>query len=267
MGANKERKALIEREIVVIDLNKSHLSLVLSKALLRRVRVFVWQIPILRIPFKLEGEAFEPEIKVRHEAPQSNVIRAGDWLTLFNRGGADVPKALRKPITHLEKWKGSLFYIENKVIPSDYLELLLEENKLDKKSFKDKIPLQPQTNPLYAQISTYPCIIQTFPYPVLYLAILKTLWKYSPKSPVSYHHGQGIDGKFNFLPEGGLDENRGSLPAKSVNNKTSIIDVEPLSTMFPSNVAENIIDSKNTSSEKDDLPQVGPSVSLYHEVV
>ncbi|GKF79262.1 hypothetical protein Tco_0234830, partial [Tanacetum coccineum] len=35
-----------------------------------------------------------------------NLGRAGDWLTLSNRGGADVPKALIKPITHLENWKG-----------------------------------------------------------------------------------------------------------------------------------------------------------------
>ncbi|GKE33556.1 hypothetical protein Tco_1452878 [Tanacetum coccineum] len=47
-----------------------------------------------------------------------NLGRAGDWLTLSNRGGADVPKALIKPITHLENWKGSFFYIDNKIIHS-----------------------------------------------------------------------------------------------------------------------------------------------------
>ncbi|GJT67135.1 hypothetical protein Tco_1018615 [Tanacetum coccineum] len=35
-----------------------------------------------------------------------NLGRAGDWLTLSNRGGVDMPKALIKPITHLENWKG-----------------------------------------------------------------------------------------------------------------------------------------------------------------
>nr|GEW72792.1 hypothetical protein [Tanacetum cinerariifolium] len=30
---------------------------------------------------------------------------------------------------------------------------------------------------------------------------LKTSWKYSPKRPVIYHRGQGIDDEFNFLPE------------------------------------------------------------------
>nr|GEU55797.1 hypothetical protein [Tanacetum cinerariifolium] len=31
--------------------------------------------------------------------------RTGDWLTLSSRGGADVPKALTKLVTHLEEWK------------------------------------------------------------------------------------------------------------------------------------------------------------------
>ncbi|GKE03306.1 hypothetical protein Tco_1395324 [Tanacetum coccineum] len=66
-----------------------------------------------------------------------NLGRAGDWLTLSNRGSADVPIALVKPITYLANWKGSFFYVENKIIPLDYLELLLESNKFDKKSFGD----------------------------------------------------------------------------------------------------------------------------------
>ncbi|GJS98561.1 hypothetical protein Tco_0819731 [Tanacetum coccineum] len=234
-----------------------------------------------RIPFELEGETFEPERGVRHQAPQSNVMyasmnalrstqsanhskailniqarvlvilpkksetiydaplgfvgmythhfslsnlrlpiplficdvlnyfkayggepsvdllrsflnlgRAGDWLTLSNRGGADVPKALIKPVTHLENWK-----------------------EMDFRSFMI----------------------------------------------------QGVDGEFNFLLEGGFDDNQGSLSAKSVNNETPIIDAEPISTVLPSNVADNIIDSSNTSSD-DELPLVHPSTSSFLEV-
>ncbi|GKB24501.1 hypothetical protein Tco_0863902 [Tanacetum coccineum] len=113
--------------------------------------------------------------------------RTGDWLTLSNRGGADVPKALIKPVTHLENWKDSLFYIENKIIPSKYPELLLEDNKVN-----------------------------------------------------------------------------GSLSAKSVNNETSIIDAEPISIVLPLNVADNIIDSINTSSD-DELPPMHPSTSSFLE--
>ncbi|GJV02675.1 hypothetical protein Tco_1336244 [Tanacetum coccineum] len=73
-------------------------------------------------------------------------------------GGADVPKALHNPITYLGNWKGSFFFIENKIIPSNYPELLLGKNKLDKKSFEDKVPFNPEMDPLYDQIATYPCI-------------------------------------------------------------------------------------------------------------
>ncbi|GJV50751.1 hypothetical protein Tco_1446492 [Tanacetum coccineum] len=145
-----------------------------------------------------------------------NLGPAGNWLTLSNRGGSDVPKALTKPITHLEGWKGSFFFIENKIIPFKYPALLLEDNKLDKKSFEDIIPLQAREDPLYNNISTYPCNVRTFPNPILYLAGLKTSWKHSPKKPIIYHHEreidvrsfmmEGVDGEFNFLPEGGLDE-------------------------------------------------------------
>ncbi|GJR68559.1 hypothetical protein Tco_0014624 [Tanacetum coccineum] len=122
-----------------------------------------------RIPFELEGETFEPEGGGAYGGEPSvdllrsflNIGRAGDWLTLSNRGGVDVPKALIKPS----------FMI------------------------------------------------------------------------------QGVDSEFNFLPEGGFDDNQGSLSAKSVNNETPTIDAEPISTVLPSNVADNIIDSSNTSSD------------------
>ncbi|GJZ63189.1 probable manganese-transporting ATPase PDR2 [Tanacetum coccineum] len=37
-----------------------------------------------------------------------------NWLTLSNRGDANVPKTITKPFTHIEGWEGSFFYIENK---------------------------------------------------------------------------------------------------------------------------------------------------------
>nr|GEV08527.1 hypothetical protein [Tanacetum cinerariifolium] len=140
-----------------------------------------------------------------------NLGCAGNWLTLSNRGSANVPIALVKPITHLADWKGSFFYVENKIIPLDYPELLFESNKSDKKSFSDKVPWHLESDPLYHQIATYPCHVRTFPDPILYLAGLKTSWKHSPKEPVIYYRGhemdfrsfmmQEIDGEFKFLSE------------------------------------------------------------------
>ncbi|GJT16767.1 hypothetical protein Tco_0875473 [Tanacetum coccineum] len=122
-----------------------------------------------------------------------NLGRAGDWLTLSNRGGADVPKALMKPV---QRPRG------NK-----------SQKACDLSSWTGY---------------TFVCL-------------------------------------FNFLPEGGLDENQGSLSAKSMNNETPMIDVEPISDVHPSNVAENIVDSYNTSPEEDELSPVGPSASPYPE--
>ncbi|GJR58544.1 putative ribonuclease H-like domain-containing protein [Tanacetum coccineum] len=69
-----------------------------------------------------------------------NLGHAHNWTTLSNRGETNIPRATTKPFTHIEGWKGSFFYIENKIVPFEYLELLLEDNKLNKKSFKDVIP-------------------------------------------------------------------------------------------------------------------------------
>ncbi|GKE03969.1 hypothetical protein Tco_1395987, partial [Tanacetum coccineum] len=76
---------------------------------------------------------------------------------------------------------------------------------------------------------------------------------------------QEVNGEFNFPPEGGLDDNQGSLSAKYVNNETPIINTEPIFVVLPSNVADNIIDSSNTSSG-DELPPVHPSTSFFPDV-
>ncbi|GKE23549.1 hypothetical protein Tco_1435061, partial [Tanacetum coccineum] len=75
---------------------------------------------------------------------------------------------------------------------------------------------------------------------------------------------QGVDGKFKFLPEGGLDENQSST--KSVNNKALVINVEPISAVHPSNIAENIMDSRNTSSEESGLSLIGLDAPSYLEL-
>ncbi|GKD12593.1 hypothetical protein Tco_1197000 [Tanacetum coccineum] len=191
-------------------------------------------------------------------------------------GGDDVPNALHNPITHLANWKGSFFFIENKIIPFDYLELLLCENKLDKNSFKDKVPLHPEMHPLYEQIATYPYIVQTFPDPILYLAGLKTTWKHSPKKPVIYHREQemdfrsfilgGVNGELNLLPARGASEGQNSLSAKSVNNNAPLIDATTLSSVYPSNVVENVVDFDDPSYREDEQTLIGSSLSPYPEV-
>ncbi|GJT13142.1 putative reverse transcriptase domain-containing protein [Tanacetum coccineum] len=66
-----------------------------------------------------------------------------------------------------------------------------------------------------------------------------------------------IDGEFNFLPEGGLNDEGGSPSAKSMNNKASVIDTEPITTVPLSEFAKNIIDSDDASSKKDEMTLIG----------
>ncbi|GJZ05520.1 hypothetical protein Tco_0539313, partial [Tanacetum coccineum] len=149
-----------------------------------------------------------------------NLSRAGNWLTLSNR---------------------------------DYPELLLESNKFDKKSFGDKVPLHPELDPLYDQISTYHCHVRTFPDLILYLAGLKNSWKHSLKEPVIYYRGQ-------VPAQGCMDDNQGSPFSKSVNNEAPVIDAKPLTSLHPSNFVEDVVDSDDAFDGDNENPLLGTSL-------
>ncbi|GKB07904.1 hypothetical protein Tco_0836188 [Tanacetum coccineum] len=214
-------------------------------------------------------KAYEGEPTVNLLRSFLNLGRAGDWITFLNKGSADIPIALVKPVTHLANWKCNFLYVEDKITPSDYPELLLDCNKFNKKSFGDKVPLHPELDPLYEQIAIYPCHVRTFPDPILYLAGLKTSWKHSPKEPVIYYRDQGmdfrsfviqgIDGEFKFLPKGCIDDNQGSPSSKSVNNEAPVIDAKPLTSVHPSNF-EDVDDFDDASAGDNENPLVGTSL-------
>ncbi|GJR98623.1 hypothetical protein Tco_0270797 [Tanacetum coccineum] len=71
---------------------------------------------------------------------------------------------------------------------------------------------------------------------------------------------EGIDGEFNFLPEGDLNDEGGSPSTKYVNNEALVIDAEPITTIPPLEFAKNIGDSNDTPSEKDGMTLIGRSV-------
>ncbi|GJY66907.1 hypothetical protein Tco_0469145 [Tanacetum coccineum] len=52
-----------------------------------------------------------------------------------------VPNLLPKVITHIKGWHEQFFYVQDSIIPAKYTQLLSEQNKLESKSFKDKLPL------------------------------------------------------------------------------------------------------------------------------
>ncbi|GJU94744.1 hypothetical protein Tco_1319500 [Tanacetum coccineum] len=74
---------------------------------------------------------------------------------------------------------------------------------------------------------------------------------------------QGVDGKFHFLPEGGVDENRSST--KSVNNEALVINAEHIFVVHPSNVAENNMDSHHISFDEGELSPIGHDIPSYLE--
>ncbi|GJW95748.1 hypothetical protein Tco_0175420 [Tanacetum coccineum] len=69
-----------------------------------------------------------------------NLCRAGKWLTFTKRSEKHVPNLLPKVITRIEGWHEKFFYVQDSIIPAKYSQLLSEQNKLDLKSFKDKLP-------------------------------------------------------------------------------------------------------------------------------
>ncbi|GJT10924.1 hypothetical protein Tco_0857966 [Tanacetum coccineum] len=68
---------------------------------------------------------------------------------------------------------------------------------------------------------------------------------------------EGVDGEFNFLPEG-ANEDSSSPSTKSVNNETLVIDVDPITKILPSERVETIVDSDDDPSDHND--DVGTSL-------
>ncbi|GJX39006.1 hypothetical protein Tco_0252309 [Tanacetum coccineum] len=87
-----------------------------------------------KIPFELERETFEPETGTIFDAPP--------------RSKKHIPNLLAKVITRIESWHKRFFNVRDSIIPAKYPQLLSEQNKLDLKSFKDKLPPNTEENPM-----------------------------------------------------------------------------------------------------------------------
>ncbi|GJR33433.1 retrotransposon protein, putative, unclassified [Tanacetum coccineum] len=164
-----------------------------------------------------------------------NLGPAGNWLTLSNRGDADVPKAILKPFTYIQGWKGNFFYIEDKIVPFKYPKLLLE----------------------------VPCLRLNLPGPHSLSCRLKDSWEHNMKELAIYYHGKDttfrnfmiyeIDGEFNFLLKEHVDDTGVGSPSIYVNIKNSTTFVEPLNTAEPSQFVENMADSEDSLSKEKDV--------------
>ncbi|GJY34893.1 hypothetical protein Tco_0419362 [Tanacetum coccineum] len=70
-----------------------------------------------------------------------------------------------------------------------------------------------------------------------------------------------VDGEFNFLPAEGVSEGRNSPSTKSMNNVAPMIDATPLSSVYPSNIVENVADSNDPSYGEDEQTLVASKVA------
>ncbi|GJT78073.1 hypothetical protein Tco_1044798 [Tanacetum coccineum] len=107
-----------------------------------------------------------------------NLCRAGKWLTFAKRSEKHIPNLLPKVITRIEGWHEWFFYVQDSIIPAKYPQLLSEQNKLDLKSFKDKLPPNIKENPMFQCLSRYPSSVCVFLDPILFLAGLKPSWEH-----------------------------------------------------------------------------------------
>ncbi|GJW59452.1 hypothetical protein Tco_0108787 [Tanacetum coccineum] len=121
-----------------------------------------------------------------------NLRRAGKWLTFAKRSEKHISNLLLKVITHIEGWHERFFYVQDSIIPAKYPQLLSEQNKLDSKSFKDKLSLNIEENPMFQRLGQYPTSVRVFPDPILFLAGLKPSWEYGQQRPAIMADGKGI---------------------------------------------------------------------------
>ncbi|GKC00111.1 hypothetical protein Tco_0986247 [Tanacetum coccineum] len=107
-----------------------------------------------------------------------NPFGSGKWLMFAKRSEKHIPNLLPKVIIRIEGWNEWFFYVHDSIIPAKYLQLLSEQNKLDLKSFKDKLPPNIEENPMFQRLSRYPTSVRVFPDPILFLASLKPSWEH-----------------------------------------------------------------------------------------
>ncbi|GJQ95755.1 hypothetical protein Tco_0006894 [Tanacetum coccineum] len=134
-------------------------------------------------------------------------------MTFAKRLGKHIPNLLPKVITRIKSWKGRFFFVQDSIVPVDYLELLSKDNRWDKKYFKDKLPDMIHENPSFQRLGRYPIDVRTFPDPILFLAGLKTSWEHGQQRPAIFVSGKEMAFRnFMFAKD---DEDLSFLPKES----------------------------------------------------
>ncbi|GJX13287.1 MAK10-like protein [Tanacetum coccineum] len=113
-------------------------------------------------------------------------------MTFAKRSEKHVPNLLPKVITCIKGWHQRFFYVQDSIIPAKYSQHLSEQNKLDSKSFKDKLPPKIEENPMFQRLGRYLMGVHVFPDPILFLAGLKPSWEYGQQRLVIMTGDKGI---------------------------------------------------------------------------
>nr|GEZ60405.1 hypothetical protein [Tanacetum cinerariifolium] len=128
----------------------------------------------LRLPlndFFYEAYDCEPSDELFHGF--FNFCKAGSGLTFQKRSKKHIPSLLARVITRIEGWHQPFFFIQDTIVPSKFSQLLLKENMLDVKSFKDKLPSGIEQNSQFQRLVRYPVSARAFDDPILFLAGLR----------------------------------------------------------------------------------------------
>nr|GEY49362.1 UBN2 domain-containing protein [Tanacetum cinerariifolium] len=129
-------------------------------------------------------------------------------------------------------------FIQDTIVPSKFPQLLLKENMLDVKSFKDKLPSGIEKNPQFQRLGRYPASARAFDDPILFLAGLQSSWEHVQQRPAIFVGDKEMsftnfiytkdDEDLTFLPKDfSLGFNTGS-PSVSINMEHVRTDEEPV---------------------------------------
>ncbi|GJV13150.1 hypothetical protein Tco_1354691 [Tanacetum coccineum] len=118
--------------------------------------------------FFCEAYDYEPSIELFRGF--FNLCKAGSWLTFQKRSKKHISSLFAKVITRIEGWHQRFLFIQDTIVPSKFPQLLLKDNMLDVKSFKDKLPSSIEHSPQFQILGRYPVSARAFDDPILFLA-------------------------------------------------------------------------------------------------
>ncbi|GJX38605.1 hypothetical protein Tco_0251908 [Tanacetum coccineum] len=115
------------------------------------------------------------------------------------------------------------------IVHAEYPQLLLEQNKWDSKSYKDKLPLNIEENPMFQHLGRYPTSVCVFRDPILFFVGLKPLWQYGQQRPAILNSIYAENEEdLSFLPKEPSPSFGTGSPSVSMNTEPPSVDSEPI---------------------------------------